>query len=98
LTSETPKENNFEMTQRRKGGTTVHWMLWQNGDHDAGLVEAVGYYRDKYGRAPNRVQVPEDFPEGVLIRGMLIERARNVLPGHLMLTYDPEASPNNHLV
>jgi hypothetical protein len=79
---------------------TIVWMLWQNGDQDAGLVEAVdeavGYYLDKYGRAPNRVQVPEDFPEGVLVSGMLIERARNILPGHLMLTYDSEVSPNNH--
>jgi hypothetical protein len=80
---------------------TIYWMLWQNSDHDAGLVEvvdeAVGYYRDKYGRVPNRMQAPEDFPEGVLVSGVLIERARNVLPGHLMLTYDPEVSPNKHL-
>jgi hypothetical protein len=81
---------------------TIFWMLWQNGDHDECLFEAVdeamGYYRDKYGRAPNRVQVPEGFPEGELVSGVLIERARNIPPGHLMLTYDPEVSLNNNLV
>ena len=77
---------------------TIYWMLWQNGNHDECLVEAVdeamGYYRDKYERAPNRVQVPE----GELVSWVLIERARNIPPGHLMLTYDPEISLNNNLV
>ena len=77
---------------------TIYWMLWQNGDHDAGLDEAVGYYRDKYGQVPNRVQVPEGFTEGELVSGVLIERARNIPPGHLMLAYDPEVSLNNNLV
>jgi single-strand DNA-binding protein len=99
--AELSKGSPSESPQGTKDGMTIHWMLWQNGGHDAGLDEAVdeavGYYCDKYGRAPNRIQVPEDFPEGVLVSGMLIERARNVLPGHLMLSYDPEVSSNNQL-
>ena len=42
--------------------------------------------------------LPEGFPEGELVSGVLIERVRNIPPGHLMLTYDPEVSLNNSLV
>lgn len=70
-----------------------NWMLWFEEDPktlpQVSVQAAAAYYRAKYGRVPNHVLAPLDWPENAPAEGLVIERKRFVLPRHLHLAYDP---------
>jgi len=68
-------------------------MLWFEEDPktapQASVQAAAAYYRAKYGRVPNHVLTPLDWPENTPTDGLLVERKRFVLLRHLHLAFDP---------
>lgn len=69
----------------------LDWMLWEDGDTskspDDILQEAISYYQDKYGCSVTHIRAPLDFPKAAKTEGVRLDRARDVLGGHLMLTH-----------
>lgn len=57
------------------------------------LVQAIEYYVEKYGHVPNRCEICEDWGEELVAPvGMVVERSKSLITGHLMLTLDAELS------
>lgn len=80
----------------------LSWMVWQEENKAAAprktLEEAVAYYTQKYGHAPNRAQTPLGWPPDVRLDGIEIEQRRNILPGCVHLTFDPTLEIEKELV
>ncbi len=72
----------------------LSWMLWCEDDPKAApqatVEAAAAYFRSKYGRVPNHLLAPLDWPENISTGGLLVERKRFVLPRHLHLAFDPD--------
>lgn len=71
------------------------WMMWVNGDKGKSpresVLEAVEYYREKYGVRPNKVRAYLAFPD-VDIEGVILERDQIVLKDRLHLTLDTKTT------
>ena len=81
----------------------LDWMLWyedvkENGFPEA-LKQASEFYKTKYGRWPNRVQLPLAWAQEAEIfqlrleaagkRGIELQTCQDVLTRHLKLVFDP---------
>lgn len=84
------------MLRKKKKSPELDWMMWQVEKSQAddapmaNLIRAVQHFNEKYGRIPNRAEIPTKWPKDFASwEGMVVTRSRSVRPGHIMLALDP---------
>ena len=74
------------------------WMMWLDGDTSKSMEEAIQeamlYYQRKYGKKPNRVQIPLNSKD-IYIEGILVEKDGSVQKNHLLIAADREVNGLN---
>lgn len=84
------------MTKTSNQDCVLDWMLWRGEHQDPMKVveNATGYFYNKYGHWPNRIELPQAWAgTGIALQskdGIFVEIKNSVLPGHIMVCYDPE--------